>query len=127
MVRFLALLAVVTIAGCHDGPTSDSAAPAAVTVVSGNHQTGLAGTALEVPLVVRVTDTKGRPVSGVDVLFSVGTPPVVNSTVIPTNASGNAEASYVLGRNVGEQIVTATVSGVSKVATFTLTATPSPQ
>lgn len=127
MVRFLCLLTIGALAACHDDPTSASTSPAGVSVVSGNWQTGLAGTALEVPLVVRVIDTRGRPVGGVDVTFSVGTPPVVNSTIVTTNSSGQAEAMYVLGRNVGEQKVTATVPGVSKVATFTLTATAAPQ
>src|SRR5581483_12065793 len=39
--------------------TQPSTAPAAVTVVSGNGQTGLVGTALSLPLVVKVTTTSG--------------------------------------------------------------------
>ncbi|MES2305665.1 MAG: hypothetical protein V4558_09160 [Gemmatimonadota bacterium] len=121
----LLLVGGVVASGCgSESAVGVSDLPATVSIVSGDGQSGLAGTVLEAPLVVKVTDLLGRPVADIGVTYSVGSPPVVNSSVETTDTDGKATARYVLGRNVGTQIVTATVAGVGRPATFTLLATP---
>ena len=70
-----------------------------VTITGGNNQEGVFGGRLEDPLVVRVTDGKGRAISGLAADFSIGTAtggmfiPVPDTTVYTTNAVGNVLAS----------------------------------
>ncbi len=61
-------------------------APTSVTAVSGNNQTGVAGTALAAPLVVAVMDANKNPVPGVSVTFT-GT----DATVNPASAQTELE------------------------------------
>jgi hypothetical protein len=76
--------------------------PAALAVVSGDAQTGPVGGQLAAPLVVRVTDTRGRPVAGVEVAFSPGAGSV-NPEVANTDAEGLATANWSLGLQTGGQ------------------------
>ena len=61
-----------SVAGCDPGPTGPTPRPAAIEIVSGDHQVGKAGTELESPLVVRVTDQDGHPLPGVAVEWRIG-------------------------------------------------------
>jgi hypothetical protein len=101
-------------------------APTSLAKVSGEPQTGAAGTALAQPLVVRVTDANGNPVAGTTVAFAVtsggGT---VTPTSAVTDAQGRASATLTLGVAAGAQTVTATVAGLPAV-TFSVTATAGP-
>lgn len=68
----LSVLALIGVASC--GP--DATAPAqkaaiSLLIVSGNAQSGVAGTELTQPLVVKVTNSKGQSVAGVVVNFRV--------------------------------------------------------
>jgi hypothetical protein len=124
LAAVLLLVGGSAITACQGDPVGDAAVPAVVEVVSGDHQSGIAGTALETPLVVKVTDSKGRPVQDVEVTFSVGSGAVINSGKSNTDSQGLARAYYILGRNTGQQVISATVPGIRMPATFTLTATP---
>jgi len=94
-------------------------------IVSGNNQTAAVGTALASPLVVKIADQYGNPLSGVGVSFSVtagsGTPSTSSAL---TNSSGQAQVTLTLGTTAGTVTVNATISGVATPATFTATATP---
>ena len=76
--------------------------PANVSVSSGSEQHGAAGTALLAPVAVKVTDAKGRGVSGAAVQFVVlaggGSVDPVQAT---TNGSGVAITTWVMGTHVG--------------------------
>ena len=69
-----------------------------VAITGGNGQEGVFGGRLEEPLVVKVTDGKGRAISGLAADFSIGTAtggmfiPVPDTTVYTTNAVGNVLA-----------------------------------
>jgi hypothetical protein len=95
--------------------------------VFGNGQSASQGTTLAAPFTVRVVDAAGRPVAGVDVVFTV-TPGGAMfgggsaTQTVSTNSSGLAEAVLTLGQP-GTYTVTATNSTVGSV-TFTATATP---
>ncbi|HEU0012876.1 MAG TPA: Ig-like domain-containing protein, partial [Longimicrobium sp.] len=124
----LALLAGA--AACEDPSGSKAGPPANLDVVSGNNQAGPAGAELPDPLVVKVTDERGRPVKGQLVNFRVtaGGGTVFASAGI-TNADGIAQERWTLGTQAGStQTVEARAidsdTGEPLVfATFTATAT----
>ena len=78
--------------------------PAAIAVTGGDAQEGRVGEPLTDPLVVTVTDTRGRPVEGATVTFELTS---AGSVVVPpqksTNADGKADAQLVLGTTFGRQ------------------------
>lgn len=100
-----------------------------LTKVSGDNQSGVAGTTLANPFVVQVKDGFGSPLSGVNVSFAVtsgGGSISTNSAVTASN--GQASTVLTLGSapgavNPASNTVTATVSGVGSV-TFSATANP---
>jgi 5-hydroxyisourate hydrolase-like protein (transthyretin family) len=92
--------------------------------VSGDSQTGAAGTALAQPLVVLVRDAAGVPQAGASVGFSItaggGS---LSTTTATTDANGRASTVLTLGTVAGNNTVSAAVAGVGSV-TFGATATP---
>ncbi|HXT18999.1 MAG TPA: hypothetical protein VN706_25455 [Gemmatimonadaceae bacterium] len=103
--------------------TTNGTNAAAVAVVSGNGQTGLIGTALSLPLVVKVTTTAGTVVPGATVNFvvTVGAASVSPASAI-TDAAGQARTVVTFGSSAGGVVVTATVAGTSLSTTFNLVA-----
>ena len=97
---------------------------AGMSIVSGNNQSGTTGTKLATALVVKVVDTTGTPLPGVIVSFTVN--PAGAATVAPSPAitlnDGTASATVVFGPTAGTVSVTASATGLSSVATFSLTA-----
>jgi hypothetical protein len=89
-------------------------------MVSGNNQSGRPGAELANPFVVEVIDEDNAPVSGVTVTFAVtaggGT---LSRTSATTGSNGRAQTTLTLGEELGDNTVTARVSGVSRAATFT--------
>jgi hypothetical protein len=104
---------------------------AKIVVVSGNGQAGVVGAALVDSLIVRVTDSKDRPVQNQQVTFAPGDAnsgqPVPASAT--TNADGRAGATWVLGNVAGSQTMVAKPVGNGAPAnlsvTFTATASSS--
>ena len=95
--------------------------PAAITIYSGNDQTGTAGLTLPQPLVVKVTDAMGVGVFGRAVRFEVllGEGAVVTPVVDTTDAYGLAETFLTLSRTAGLNLVRATCQGLTSTVTFT--------
>jgi uncharacterized protein (TIGR03437 family) len=95
-----------------------------MSIVSGNNQSGTTGTKVAAPLVVKVVDTTGAPLPGVVVSFTVN--PAGAATVAPSSAitlnDGTASAIATLGATAGTVTITASATGLSSVATFSLTA-----
>ena len=91
--------------------------------VSGDGQSGSADMTLANPLVVKVLDQYGNPLSGVTVNFSIDPPfggeGSLTSTSATTDADGQASTSLTLDAP-GIYTVTASVSGIPSV-TFTTT------
>ncbi|MBE9033811.1 DUF4082 domain-containing protein [aff. Roholtiella sp. LEGE 12411] len=100
--------------------------------VSGDNQTGTAGTALSNPLVVEVKDASGNAQSAVTVNFAVTSGGgSVSPTSAVTNASGQASTVLTLGTTPGAinpvtNTVSATASSIGSL-TFTATANPAGQ
>lgn len=106
--------------------TGTAGAPASVTRISGDQQTGTVGAALGQPLVVRVTDAHGNPAPGVTVSFTVTSGGgSVGAASAATDAQGMASTTQVLGRQVGAHVVTASAPGLPPVG-FTAIAQAGP-
>ncbi len=109
----LALAGVAALAlGCtgSDLTLPDQGLPAKVVIVRGDAQTAAVGSALPDSLVVRVTDSKDRPIQQQQVTFAPSAGTVV-PTAATTNADGRAGAIWVLGPVAGPQSVTAGATG----------------
>jgi len=120
------VLALVAAAACGDGGTSPktrSATPAVLSIVSGNGQTGLVGSALSIPLTVRVVSASNTSVANAVVSFAVtqGTATVAPTSVI-TDTSGMASTKVTLGATAGDVQITATVQGTTITTTFSASA-----
>ena len=118
---------VATSAGLAGSPvtfthTATSGSAAGVTIVSGDGQTGLPGATLPQPIVVRVADADGNPVTGAAVTWVVtaGGGSVAPSTGT-TGSDGQTSTTWTLGTATGTNKVEAVVSGVGR-AEFTATA-----
>ncbi len=100
------LLAAFT-AGCGgDIVLPDEGEAAKLEIVSGDEQLGPAGTPLAQDIVVRVLDTRDRPVANQDVTFTIGSGGgTVEPTTVKSNASGQAAASWTLGPNSGSHLL----------------------
>lgn len=84
--------------------TATSTLGSAINLLSGGRQRALPGVALQDPIVVRVLDTKGRPLPGARVLFvpNSGHGSVTADSVI-TDDAGEAAVIWTLGDTVGTQ------------------------
>ena len=123
------MFALLASCGGTTGTDTKTGPPARVEALSGTAQSGVVGTQLPLPISAKVTDATGAPVTGATVNFSVGSG---NATVSPTssvtNQAGVATTQVTLGTIAGPTDISASVSGVSSIATFTETATAgSPQ
>ncbi len=108
--------------------TTSSSTPASLTIVSGNGQVGLVGTALAAPLVVKVTGANGSALNGIAVQFTVTSG---SATVLPataaSDATGQAKAVVTLGSAAGNVAVVASVVGTNLATSFVVTAGTSSQ
>jgi hypothetical protein len=111
--------------------------PRDIDVYSGSPQSATVGTAFAKPLVAKVTDQYGNPMSGVSVTFSAPTSGASGTfaslcsgttCVVSTNSSGLASAPTFSANSTagGPYTVSASVSGLSTPANFSLTNTPGP-
>lgn len=127
----LPLLAFISSLPACDSPTGDKAGPpAAVAVVSGSGQQAAPQQQVANPLVVRVTDVRGRPVEGAAVTWVItaggGTLFAATTT---TDADGVTQNLWTLGTQAGgthavEARVVNPTTGQPLVAAFTATVTP---
>lgn len=101
--------------------TGNPLPPSAIAIVSGNNQSGIAGTALANPFVVLVTDANGASVNGATVDFAVaGGDGTLSAASATTGTDGKASLVFTLGTAEGSNTVTATVGALTPV-TFSAT------
>jgi hypothetical protein len=99
-------------------------APAAITIVSGDNQSGPVSKPLPQPLVVKVTDQYGNTVSGVAVNYTdQGKGGSFSANPVATNSTGTASVTYTTPSSAGSETVNATVSGVATAASFSVSQT----
>ncbi len=122
----------LALAGCGKGkgtnPTGAGAAylavPTTVDILSGNGQSGQAGTTLPQPLVVRVVNAGNMALPSIPVTFTVTTGAGhVAATSVSTDQNGDAETPFTLSTTAGPNAVTATVAGATVTPSVTFTAT----
>jgi hypothetical protein len=90
--------------------------------VSGDGQSGPAGTALPAPLVVEVTDAFGNPVAGFPVSWTAEGGGSVSETSTSTDAAGRTSVTRTLGPTAGVQSTLASSEGLAgSPVTFTHT------
>lgn len=95
-----------------------------ISMVSGDGQSGPVGSVLGAPLVVKVTDLTGNPISGIAVVWSAEGQGGVSQTSTVTDANGQTSVTRTLGPNAGQQTTLATANGlVGSPVAFTHTAT----
>jgi hypothetical protein len=112
---------------------TNTAGPAAlIAQYAGTPQSAPVMTAFATALAVRVTDASGNPVSGATVTFAVPTSGASGAfaggvKTATTNGAGIATApAFTANGTVGDFILTASVTGASGTAVFSLTNTPGP-
>src|SRR4051812_5955766 len=105
--------------------TALSASANGLTLVSGDSQTAVAGSALPEPLVVSVTDAFGNPVAGVTVDWAAVGGGSVSESETTTGDDGSTSVTRTLGPAAGPQSTTASAAGLAgSPVTFPHTATP---
>jgi hypothetical protein len=100
--------------------------PAAIAIVKGNGQSGVAGGILLDPLTVRITDATNRPVVQIRVAFKVldASGGRTQPDTAVTDNDGRAAALWVLGTQSGSHQAQANVVGATQLAAdFTATVT----
>ena len=88
-----------------------------LTVISGAHQTGISGTVLPNPLVVKALDAYKNPVSGIAVQFTPATQGAASPLSAATNAKGETQTYFQLPATTGTFKVMASYPG-AKGTTF---------
>jgi adhesin/invasin len=116
LLPFAPLVGALLLAQCggSDITLPSEGQPAKLSIVSGDGQSARVGAALPAPLVVRVTDSKDRPVSGTPITFTVASGPVgtaVAPAATQTGDDGRGQAGVQLGTGVGNVVVSAKVTG----------------
>jgi hypothetical protein len=133
----LGIPAITVLLGCGsdltlpgDGPAGgnppiDGRTPAQLLAVDGDGQQARVGKRLDDPLVVRLTDQSGRPVSGAIVEFSFknAIPEAeLDPAAAETDEDGEASVEVRLGSIAGEHQVEAALAATDLRATFGITA-----
>lgn len=106
--------------------TAATSQPTVITINSGNFQSAQVTTTFAKPFKVKVKDSAGNGVPGVNVSFSDGgAGGKLSPATVVTDSSGYASTSYTAGTKSGTIHVTASVSGLTP-AIFTETVLPGP-
>lgn len=119
---------IVILAAACSGPTDSNphdtlvAGPAARLERVVDPKTAPAGTVIEIT--VRVVDSRGNPVEGVDVKWITANGAGITANAPRTDADGLATATWWLGPIATTYSASAHAAGM--VTTFTLTASPAP-
>lgn len=117
----LVSLGLMMLASCGGSTEPEILPPANLTIIQGDGQEATVANSLPSSLVVEVTDTRGDPVSGVEVSWTTesGSATPASST---TQDDGRASTSWSLGTEAGA--VSMIASATDLQAVFTATATP---
>src|SRR4029078_11752676 len=107
----------VCAAACARDPTAPLAR-SLVPVTSGANQSGTVNATLTQPIAVLVTDSNGRPVSGVAVTFTPNTNAgSVSSAQATTDNAGLAQVNWKIGTAAGLDSMTVSIASESAIVT----------
>ncbi len=114
LVRLCLLVSLLLVASCGSTPPSGPTVGLKLDIVSGNQQSGEAGAALPLPLVIRLTDAAGNPLTGRRITWLP-----TGASVTPgegfTDSDGRAETQVTLRPTGGTVTVRATAVGATSV------------
>jgi protocatechuate 3,4-dioxygenase beta subunit len=117
-------LTLLTLTACSGDSTSPTPVLTAITVTGGGAQSATVGTAVSSPIVAKVTDQSGNPISGIIVTF---TPAAASGSAsaaqVTTDATGTASVTWTLGTVAGTDSMTVTAGSLTP-ATVVASATP---
>jgi hypothetical protein len=120
----LAAFGVLAACGSDTGTGPSTNPPARLDALSDLSRSGAVGASVPGGIVVKVSDASGRPVQNATVAFAVtlgnGS---TNPRVANTDSKGQATAVWTLGTIIGQNEVTATVTGVTTQIKFEATGT----
>jgi hypothetical protein len=110
--------------GAFNGLTNLAGPATSITVVQGAGQTTEVNTAFAAPLVAKVTDAYGNPVSGVTVAFAApdsgASAAFPDGTTAVTDGTGRASVVAAANTVAGAYTVTATATGIDSPVNFAL-------
>lgn len=107
--------------------TTRPRAPSRVIIVSGADQSGVVGSAVVQPLVVRVTDETGQSVPGATVVWNSTNGAEVSASSTTTDATGQSSVSVTYPTRPGAFVVSAQLASLSGASVgFSLTAIAGP-
>lgn len=92
-----------------------------LTVQSGANQSGVAGSSLDNPFIVKAVDLYGNPMQDIPIRYSIDSVPVdsngssMSPQTVNTDNEGYARSTLKLGNKTGTYIVTAGIDGRSSV------------
>lgn len=115
--RIASVVLTACLISCSDTDSSGpSGAPAELLIVSGDAQQSTVGTVLPESLVVSVRDSRGRPVAGIPVLFSLaanrGSP---SEETVHSGSDGEAGVLVTLGEVAGPLHVNASIPDITSL------------
>jgi hypothetical protein len=111
--RSYATIGLAFICGCGSELRTAPPTPKSIAVESGDHQIGSAAAPLRQPLVVRVLDDRGEPVSGTTVRWTTRDGGVFTPAASPTDERGFAQSTWTLGATAGTQHASAIADGAA--------------
>jgi adhesin/invasin len=123
------LLAALLIAACTNDATQPATLALSFSVASGDGQSGVVGQPLPNPLVIKATDSRGRPQKNLQVSFIIASGGgSANPASVRTDQNGLAQTSWTLGTSVAQvQGLEARASqGNTLLGAFTATPLPGP-
>ena len=110
-----------------DSTSPSSGPPAHVSAIGDLNRTATVGATIQSGLAVSVTDASGKPVAGASVAFAVtGGNGSTSPRIATTGSNGQATAAWTLGTIAGDNVITASVSGVGGSVTFHAMGAPGP-
>ena len=93
--------------------------PRALSIISGDNQSGVVGESLTNPFVVEVRDENSNPLENVTVNFAVLTGGgTLNTMTATTDTNGQAESTLILGNDPGTNTVQVSVEGTTETVIF---------
>jgi len=123
MIKIAKLASMAACAAWLGACSTEPPRPAALTIVSGDSQSGLAGTALAESLVVAVSDAGGTGIEGVNVTWHTSSGGSVTPATSLSSSAGHAASAVVLA-GAGTGGISATVDGLAPVVFTTISIAP---
>jgi len=124
-VMIASCLTLLSITACSsDSTTSPTPVLTTISIASGGAQNAVVGSPLSSPVVAKVTDQSGNPISGIIITFTPSASSgSVSATQVTTDTSGTASVTWTLGTVAGADSMTVSAGSLTP-ATVVASAAP---